>query len=362
MKRFLAVMAFAVSFTALADIDWARFEQKNDSMPESGVFREQKVQHTSKRTLIPLTMSEKRELGLDTRAYILANFWHRNNYYLVEIPGVKISALGTSIYYGAPIVEKVEFVKEHWAAKSRPKTSEIEAHSELLFTFKPGQELKLVYDQTKRFKFFKPTRISKAIVSVEALRPEGKEELDFMPYSLSSNFAVAHLVYSWEQRAILKSQEPDTRYDFIRLNFSNQRSHFDNVRSPMTALFIAGIQKSVELARNNAYNMFTYNCTNMLFKLIDETLNPKFDFEPVREDALKFAQNDLPPLLDYIEELTNDNTQTIPSDVKAQLKNILQTDFIKNIQEHKASEEDLDFLSAFPPFIEGHLRARQFIK
>src|SRR5690606_28675748 len=149
--------------------------------------------------------------------------------------------------------------------------------------------LKLVYDQTKRFKFFKPTRISKAIVSVEALRPEGKEELDFMPYSLSSNFAVAHLVYSWEQRAILKSQEPDTRYDFIRLNFSNQRSHFDNVRSPMTALFIAGIQKSVELARNNAYNMFTYNCTNMLFKLIDETLNPKFDFEPVREDALKFA-------------------------------------------------------------------------
>src|SRR5690606_5448070 len=98
MKRFLAVMAFAVSFTALADIDWARFEQKNDSMPESGVFREQKVQHTSKRTLIPLTMSEKRELGLDTRAYILANFWHRNNYYLVEIPGVKISALGTSIY------------------------------------------------------------------------------------------------------------------------------------------------------------------------------------------------------------------------------------------------------------------------
>lgn len=362
MKRFLVAMALAVSVTAVADIDWARFEQKNDDMPVTGVFRGEKVQYQSKRTLIPLTMGEKKELGLDPRAYILANFWHRNNYYLVEIPGVSVSALGTSIYYGSPIIEKVEFVKEHWAAKSRPQTSEVEAHSELLFTFKKGQELKLVYDQTKRFKFFMPTRISKAIVSVEALRPVGKEELDFLPYALSANFAVAHLVYSWEQRAIIKSREPETRYDFIPLNFRHQSSQFKNIRSPMTALFIAGIQKSVELARSHAYDMFTYNCTNMLFKLIDETLSPKFDFEAVRLYALEFAKNDLPALIDYIEDITREQTKNIPSDVKAQLKNILQTDFVKNIKEHKATEEDLDFLLAFPPFVEGHLRARKLIK
>lgn len=360
-KLFTTMMALTLSFPLFAAIDWSRFDQTSDPMPSLGAFRGEVVQHTTRRTLIPLTINEKKELGLDPKAYILANFWHKNNYYLVEIPGVKVSPLGTSIYYGTPIIEKVDFVKEHWAYTSRPETREVEAHSELLFTFKKGCELKLVYDQKEHFKFFKPTRINKAIVSVEALRPEGKENLDFMPYALSPNFAVAHLVYSWEQRAIIKSQEPETHYNFIPLNFRYQSSQVQNVRSTMTALFLSGVQKSVMLGRKNAYDMFTYNCTNKLFELIDESLNSNFDFEVLRSDVLKFSKNELPRLINYVEDLTKDKTSNIPSDVKVQLKNILQTEFIKNIKEHKATEKDLNFLSAFPPFVEGHLKARKLI-
>jgi hypothetical protein len=85
-------------------------------MPSSGKYAGEFIENDEKRTLIFLTQTEKEIFKIDTQTLAFANFRHNGEFYIATIPAIKVDK-NQNIIRGTKVVEKVSFMKEHWAAK-----------------------------------------------------------------------------------------------------------------------------------------------------------------------------------------------------------------------------------------------------
>lgn len=358
MNRLISSLFFITSLIAQADLDFARFEQRNQPMPATGAFAGLEMQYDSKRTLIALTAQEKEELGLAPTDLVVANFWHGQSYYIAQIKGVKVDPQSQEVLEASSLVQNIKYVKEHWSGKTKPETKEVEVHSLLLLTL--NKPLQLLANQDRELILKNPISIKEMVISVEALRAQTQKSAEFLKYAFGPHMGVAHLIYSWEKRLDIKASEPETEYTYYPLVFDQTKSK-NPLLDEKSAILLKGIQNSLTIGRKDTYNAFTYNCTNKLFQLIDDALLTKFDKTPVISEIKVFVKKDLPGLLSYARKMADAKGEYVPQMVQENFSKMIESSLNDLVQNHDPTVDELNAISSMPMFVEGHLQARELL-
>ena len=362
LSLLISISTFAQTIPKILE----RVSQKNDLMPATGKFKQQKVENQQRRTIVFLTAVEKKALGINQDEVAFANFRHNNNFFIASIDGLKSSTDGRPLS-SSNLIEKIVLSKKHWAGKSRPETKELEVHAELLFYFKSNSGVKLHFNQNSQIKLSQPQRLATLVLSIEAIRSSSESTTPFFPAALGSNFAIGHRIVSLHERNTQHRDDPDRTTSSYKLNLNDTKSKRKNFNSA-EALLSASLEKSHDLGRKEAYNMFNNNCTNNLFKIFDENLNynqsigGKISYHLIKEDIVSFVQEDLEKILTFIERMAVENQNMI--DIKSfnKLKKYLQSHVISQAEDIQLNDSTGNLLYQVPAFIDGHLEARGMIK
>ncbi len=360
----LSAFSFASEKTELKS-----FLQNNELMPASGAFAGQKIENKEKRSLIFLTPAQKKVFGIDPYDLAFANFRHNETFYIATIPSMKVYADNT-LYRASQVVEEVAFVKAHWAAKERPQTASVEVHSELLFKFKNTAGIKLIYNQNKA-NYIEPIILNKAVFSIEAVRSAAEPNADFFKYAMGDNFAVANRFYSFAERKIRYRNDPGVEFSVFPLDFSNTKSFSQRANSQDYLLF-QSLSSSHYYGRNQTYNLFTSNCTNRAFDLLDYSMKynanttGKINFSYVEENYVQWINDDLDELIDFLAIMAQSKGYELPIELKYLSKNgskSLALKYLADMKKTWGTEANMkNVFYNLPMFIEGHLKARGLVK
>lgn len=359
---FISLNSFAKTIPEILQ----QVSQVNDLMPKNGQFKNHKVENKQRRTIVFLNSNEKKVFGLKADEIAFANFRHNGNFFIASIEGLKSSSDGRPIS-SSSLIEKVVLSKKHWAGKARPETKELEVHAELIFYFKNSSGIKLHYNQSTESNLKQPQRLSSLVLSIEAIRSSLENDTPFFPASLGSNFAIGHRIVSLHERNTQHRDDPERTTSSHRLNLGDTRSRKLNFNSA-EALLSLSLEKSNDLGRKEAYNMFTSNCTNNLFKIIDEALNfnrsidGKINYSLIKEDITSFVQEDLETILNFIEKMALEKQNFIDMQSFEKLKKYLQSHLITQAEDIQLNETTGNLLYQVPAFIDGHLKARGLIE
>jgi hypothetical protein len=404
------------------EINWSRFIP-NDKVPALSTFSGVLTKN-EKRTLALLTSKEKQLLQISPDQLAFANFAKynpknkKNENFVIVFPGITINTaksieqidyvkkfwfdwnsisrygfLEDSVlsYIGQAEnnLKSVSFVKEHWAQGARPDTSELEVHALLKFEFYTSGALakfapRLIVNQSKveSGESIQKSLVPEAdqiqnnlIISIEAIRPESDPAASFMPSSMKMDFGIAHLIYNYETRQETTRAEGGV-YKEIPLKFKEVYENYRYQRvtsSPKMAILLEGFQRNLVLGRIETYNVFTKNCTNELFALLDGVLKYKSDYQFLKEDVKNFIKDDVPVLLELLADHPIEDKQ-LPKEVQNFLKATIGTTVVQQsmltqylsslsakIEAGSLTDSDIQFLSAWPPFIEGQLKSRKLM-
>ncbi len=343
-------------------IDWTRFIS-DELMPSFGKFSTEIVEKIQRRAVILLTTQEKINLKIPIQQIAFANFRHAGVFYVATIPGIIVDQ-NNVVVKTDHIVEKIIFSEKHWAAKIRKETQSIEAHSELSIFLKAGHGIQLIVNQDTKEKLKVIKTLNEPIVySVEAVRSELHPTIGFFPYALGPNFALARRIESSTERNIQHLDDPDRKIVSNHLDFKNTKSRIRYVSDPKDAVLVSSILKSNEDQRHTAYEIVTNNCTNGIFNILDSSLiykNNKIDTERIRNAVIKFSQNDLKQILEYLKQQKFKAAQQGTA-LSAGLDETI--DVISKYSERATLKTEIpnDFLTTIPAFIGGHLQARGLI-
>jgi hypothetical protein len=165
-------------------------------------------------------------------------------------------------------------------------------------------------------------------------------------------------------------------YKEIPLKFKEVYENYRYQRvtsSPKMAILLEGFQRNLVLGRIETYNVFTKNCTNELFALLDGVLKYKSDYQFLKEDVKNFIKDDVPVLLELLADHPIEDKQ-LPKEVQNFLKATIGTTVVQQsmltqylsslsakIEAGSLTDSDIQFLSAWPPFIEGQLKSRKLM-
>lgn len=343
------------------NIEWSRFTPV-EYMPEMGKYRGQTVETDRRRALQFLTLEEKVKLNIPTQQLAFANFRHSGVFYIATFKGIKVDSQN-NIISTEPLVEKIILSEKHWAAKIRKETKSIEAHAEFSFFIKPGQEIQLIANQDLKTKLLNPRILKEPVVfSVEAVRSANDPNADFFPAALGPNFAIAMRIESNTERNQQHLDDPDRIIISNRLVFDQTKSQLPHIQRSEDSVLVRALGMSVENQRSHAYEVMTNNCTNNLFKILDQSVIYKnnINTETIRKAVIKFNKKDLPKIIDYLKaqrlKAAQDNIY-----VDKKLDDLIQELTQYNEGQIKTMKISETFMTSVPAFIEGHLKARGLI-
>jgi hypothetical protein len=344
-----------------------RVSQSKNVMPVLGTYKNQFVENNQRRTLMFLTESEKKLLGIAPHKLAFANFRHNKEFYVATIDHLEVQ--NSNAIFTKPIVEKIVLSKKHWAGKIRLELKDLEVHSELVFYLKDGFHVNLVYNQSKKLNQIHSPQILKSLVlSVEAIRSQKEPNAPFFPGALGPNFAIGHRIVSLYERNEQHRDDPNRTTSSFRINFSQTKANSQSMR-PEELILIKALYKSNDLGRSETYHIISNNCTNTLFRLFDENLkynqstSKKINLSIIKSDVNKFVKNDLNDIIAFLEELSNEYKNSL--DEKS--RNLLREKLINfsskkiNTVELEALNNPSEFLFEIPAFINTHLKARGLI-
>jgi hypothetical protein len=343
-----------------------RVTQSNDPMPSSGKFKGQKVENQQRRTIVFLNSSEKKALSLTQDEVAFANFRHNGSFFIASIDGLKSGIDGRPLK-SQNIIEKIVLSKKHWAGKTRPDTKEMEVHAELIFYFKAQSGVKLHFNQNSQLKLKVPQRLGSLVLSIEAIRSSEESKSPFFPAALGSHFAIGHRILSLHERNTQHRDDPERTTSSYRLNFADTKSKREYNLSE-EAILMASLEKSHDLARKQAYNMFNNNCTNNIFRILDENLiynqssTGLVNYQLIKEDIVSFVHDDLEVMMNFVENLAQQNQSYVDLKSLEKLRNYLHRHIINRAEDIQIKEATGVLLYQVPAFIDGHLKARGLIK
>lgn len=366
-----ALLSSFLLFTlpAHAALNWDDFIAQ-EKMPAQGKYKGQLVENGQRRALKLLTANQKAELGLDSKELVFANFRHNGTFFIAKIPGIVTSSSG-KIIGTQNVVSRVVLSEKHWAGKIREATRSVEAHAELVFYPTKGNEIRLIANQDRKQILPKPQILNDAIVlSVEAVRSVDDVKAPFFPNATGPNFAIVHRIVSNHERNMQHRDDPDREIDSNKLKFDQVSSkkyigaenRASEIQNPMDALLVTAILRSELKGRKETYGIVTKNCTNSLFQLLDDVLIYKagIDKAKIRKGILRFVKNDLPKIVNYLEEqkkFAEQERAIIDPALNAGLEKI------KKYVEKDLTDAEIDesFMSSLPAFIKPHLKARALL-
>ncbi len=370
MKWFLALACLATSTVFAQTIPQIldRVSQEKDMMPRMGKYKNQTVENGQRRTIMFLSKNEKKVLGINPETVAFANYRHNNQFFIASIEGMKVNSQNRPSS-SSPLIEKIILSKKHWAGKSRPETKEMEVHAELLFYFKKGKGVSLVYNQNTKSQIKNNQMIGSAVLSVEAVRSSKAEHASFFPDALGPHFALAPRIVSLYERNMQHRDDPERTLTSYKLNLSDTKSKRSGMAAA-EALLAGSLEKSNDTGRKEAYHIITNNCTNNQFEVMDKNISynknhgGKIDYSLIKQDIVDFVNKDLDTMLNFLEDMADKNKNV----VDAQTRELLR----KYVVEHslsRASDIDMSQVNSpnnlmyqVPAFIDGHLRARGLLK
>lgn len=368
---FLSNFSFANSISDAQYLETKKFTQEGELMPPSGDYAGETVENDEKRTLILLDNSQKQIFNIDQSDIAFANFRHNGEFYIATIPAMNVDA-GNNLDSVTKLVEKATFVKKHWGAKTRPETASVEVHAEMVLDFYKSAKLNLVYNQDKA-KSVKNISLNGLVVSIEAIRSKENRHAGFMPAGLKDSLAVGYRVYSLDERAKNYEKETEAEVSKYTLDFSDTMSYHDGAESSVDYFLYNSILASNDYGRNQTYNLFTNNCTNRLFDLLDLSMgynkskNFDINYTSIRENYIDYANNDLKDVLGFLSKYVQANPQVdVPPMLLKMLENNGSELALQKLGDlevaSNAEENPRNFLYSLPMFIEGHLKARGLLK
>lgn len=341
-------------------IEWHRFIS-HEKMPESGKFKGEDVENKQRRALILLRPSEKRAFGIPADQLAFANFRDHKKFYVAVLPGIHVdednNATGTD-----DVVSSVELLEKHWAEKVRPETASVEVHTEMNFLLAKGQEIVLVADQDEKKILETPIKLDQVVLSIESVRSEEHPNAPFIPDALRPNLAIAYRIESDNERDVQHQEDdPDRVEKTDKLNLAGKRSKLAVIPAVGDAILYNAIKKSAKLGRKQTYDIARNNCTNNLFKLLDESINyPNgIDVEKIRASALSFTQKDLPVILAYLEKQQAGAVAQDPT--FAPIQKMVMSMMGKLGDQVEKMEVGPYTLASLPAVLEGHLKARDLL-
>jgi hypothetical protein len=354
------------------EINLERFLQNNDPMPAIGKYAREHVENIQKRTLIFLNATEKTALGIPAQQVAFANFRHQKTFYVATIPGLNADSRNIPLFSEA-LISKVTLAKKHWSARTRPETKNLEVHAELLYSFKKGKGIQLLLNQDTKQRLSVRPLLKDVVLSIEAVRSRETFNAPYIPDGLGPHFAIAYRVVSLPERNEQHLDDPDRIVTQDVLDLSDTRSLWPEIARPEDALLFSALKASHDYARKGVYNAFLENCTNNLFKLMDETLSYRFsqggslDLNSLKIEIQKFVKTDLVEILAYLKKVSQ--TQEVLQSPAAQtsLGQLIQE--IQIVSQQQALQLNLEevaqpqtYLTQIPAFIRGHLLARGLIR
>ncbi|MDH4467491.1 MAG: hypothetical protein QE271_05480 [Bacteriovoracaceae bacterium] len=409
---------FSQNQDSVKTINWNRFIP-HDSVPFTSVFKGELTKN-DKRTLVLLTELEKQKIGIDKDVLAFANFAKLNpstqkiNFYVIQFPSIKIDTnpslkniskivglrsskdpaeltqIESLVYRENGVIQNIKevtFVKEHWSARARPETYAIEVHCLIKFVFEQGSTFdkylpNLVINQTsiennQWESSVLPTKErvqTNVIISGEAIRAQSHPQAGFFPSAMKLDFAFAHLIYDYEARKSTTISEGG-EYEELPMRFENIVPSFKyskTTKSPKLSLLFEGFHRNLALGRVETYNLFIKNCTNSLFEIMDDVLKFKADYRFLNDDIVNFIREDAPSLIATLSAKKIENS-SLPPEVaiflyqsNGEMSEALLVNYLKTLESKAAqttlTKSDIKFLAAWPPFVEGQLKARNLLK
>lgn len=371
-------------------IDFRRF-YPNDVAPRGTQFPGAPLTVNSKRTLVELTAVEKRAIGYGEQDLVFANYRRGDQHYFIYFPGVRVGRKNAdrSISFldvesgGRDHIRDISFVKERWSEGARPLSSSIEIHTLLLVRFNERYFPRLVLSQeamernpsdARVFARGQGDAVPELILSTEAVRLEGREDTPFFKGAFQHQFAVTHLVYDYGTRQATTRAEGGT-YEVVPLDFSRVNVRADSpifrvTRAPRMALFLQALNMNQVLERQRIYDLFMTNCTTDVFKLFQDiwVMGP-LDTREINRNVERFVRQDLPNLVRFAEQMGLERLKTTYPDAVQALAMIgvslaqdrLTGKIASFVQAHSFSEQEIRYLSGWPPFSEGLLRSMRLL-
>ncbi|MBL7717100.1 MAG: hypothetical protein JNL01_16675 [Bdellovibrionales bacterium] len=357
---FLAFSATAFAGPAIPVEVLQKYTQENDMMPFEGKWSGQKVENKLRRSLMLLSAGDKVKLGIPEDQLAVANMRHQGNFYIAILRGAKVDQNGRPVSMNSQI-EKIGLAQKHWAAKSRPETQNLEVHTEVLFYFKDGGGFELVGNQDAGTMLSKTKLVKTAVFSIEAARSSLEPETPFFPSAVGKNFALAHRMYSIQDRSKQHEGDHDRRLTYDTLDFSKTRSRIPGISSATEALLFNAIQTVDRRGRKEPYDIMTNNCTNNVFTLLDSSLEyPGFITEELKNDVAYFMKKDVKDILPFLQRAIEQKMGAEYTAFKGWVDVHLgainglpvpEIDFSRVVNQEV-------YMISVPAFTDGHLRAR----
>lgn len=373
LSIFIGLLTLSLSHIVFADVPTEinatlkRVSQENDLMPALGRYKNQLVENIQRRTLVFLTQEEKKLFKIRPHVLAFANFRHNKIFHVAYFNDIFVNPVNGEITGANSFVEKVILSKKHWAGKTRPETKDLEVHAELLFYFRNGSGITLVYNQNSK-QFIRPLTLGSAVLSVEAIRPVRDENASFFPYALGPNFAIGHRVISLFERNMQHKDDPERTTSSHRLDLRNTSSRLARM-GPSEATLITSLMRSHSLGRNHAYDLFTNNCTNNIFDVLDtslvfnKSLGGKIHYNVIKNDVVNFVNSDLKDIIEFLEDMSSPYQQGVDAKTRNILRNYLAQFSLRQASDLNMEKikEPKKLLYQVPAFIDAHLKARGLI-
>ncbi len=364
---------------------FSNLSQSSELMPVNGKYAGQYVENIDKRTPVLLSFKQKSALNLDPDDLYIANIKHRGKFYIAKFKGVTVDSENNFKTINS-VTESVHYIKEKWNAGKRPEIQELEAHSSLLIKFLEGNGLELVIDQIdfeesgyQLSSTMKPVLLKEIVISLEAIR--GMDSLDaaFLPDGILENFALGIRVYSETERVERRGGDLSLYEDeFFQLDLTQVKSTVFGPLDIGGVLLYNALKVSSDVERSQPYTLFSNNCTNRLFDLLNFSLVLVKDNKSIEEDLIEGMKKSIEvegvAILDFMEELSiskikdidNSMIEAMTNDLFVLFKlirenrNILSSFIHSNnlVGDYKKAKE---YLYSFPIFIEDHLSARGLV-
>ena len=87
----------------------------------------------------------------------------------------------------------------------------------------------------------------------------------------------------------------------------------------------------------------------------------KFNPRELKKDVEEYVVNELPALIDLLKKMAAGKGIKLPKKEIENIKKFLGKSVIERASQRRYSSRDLEYLYGLPPFIEGHLKARQLL-
>lgn len=383
----MSIVGFSQIYQTVDD----RFLQSHDKL-KNGSNAGELLEYKNKRTPLILKANEISDYGLEDNKTYIANFKHAvkngskvdSSFYIAEVIGSKVKNLSAKSILASDINNRasVHFVKEKWAGDKRAQIQELEAHSSLLIRFprpdtlaypENARGVKLVMKQTdvgilKKIK--NPILISDIVISIEAFRTHKEENKGFFPGGLLDHFGVGLRIYSAAENYHRRGKEVSSYHDdYYSLKYVPVKNSMIKNADPAMALLTQAIIDTDIMGRTQNYNLFNYNCTNMLFNLIDQVLDyskvnkygsNKIDHDEYYTEIKTAIEKNFNNVINYLSNSIFSDVTARYSDfyhiVKDAVRNKGKEDLLSYIESMDSREREL--LSSYPIFIKANLIGR----